>query len=161
MNESGHISERLPSTATTRFDTLNAIDSIEKLEIWFFDTIAKSLEVIRKRKESFHLLVQRTLDIIKRDYYNTDLSLKIIAADFKVSSAYLGQLFKEATGKYFNDYLTETRLRASRALLLDTDLKIREILYRIGISNQSYFNRIFKKAYGLSPLAFRYQNTSK
>ncbi len=161
MNESGHISERLPSTATTGFDTLNAIDSIEKLELWFFDTIDKSLEVIRKRKESFHLLVQRTLDIIKRDYYNTDLSLKIIAADFKVSPAYLGQLFREATGKYFNDYLTETRLRASRALLLDTDLKIREILYRIGISNQSYFNRIFKKAYGLSPLAFRYQNTSK
>jgi YesN/AraC family two-component response regulator len=35
------------------------------------------------------------------------------------------------------------------------------ILYRIGISNLSYYNRIFNKAYGLSPLAFKYQNKSK
>ncbi len=156
MNKSGHMSEVLPSAATTGFASLDAIGSIEELEIWFLGIISQSLEVIGKRKKSLHLLVQNTLDILREDYYNTDLSLKTIAASFKVSPAYLGQLFRDATGKYFNDYLTETRLQASRELLLGTDLKIREILYRIGIPNQSYYNRVFKKAYGLSPLAFRY-----
>ena len=157
MNESGHMLEMLPSTATTGFAALKSIDSIEELERWFFDIIGQSIEVIGKRKKSLHMLVQRTLDVVRKDYNNTDLSLKSIASDFKVSSAYLGQLLKETTGKYFNDYLTETRLQASRTLLLDTDLKIREILYRIGMSNQSYYNRVFKKAYGISPIAFKYQ----
>jgi len=157
MNESGHMSEMLPGTATTGFAALNSIGSMAGLERWFPDIIGQSLEVMGRRRKSLHLLVQRTLDIVRKDYHHTDLSLKTIAADFKVSPAYLGQLFREATGKYFNDYLTEARLQASRMLLLETDLKIREILYRIGMPNQSYYNRVFKKAYGMSPLALRYQ----
>ena len=157
MNESGHTSEMLPSNATTGFAALNSIDSMEDLDVWFADIIGQTLEVMDKRKQTLHLLVQGTLDIVRKDYHNTELSLNTIAADFKVSSAYLGQLFREETGKYYNDYITETRLQASRMLLLETDLKIGEILYRIGMSNQSYFNRVFKKAYGMSPLSFRYQ----
>jgi len=156
MNESGHMLEVLPNTAMTGFAALHALDSKRNLDKWFIDIINQSLEVMSKRKNSLHLLVQRTLDIVRKNYH-TDLSLKTIAADFKVSPAYLGQLFKEETQKYFNNYLMETRLKASRMLLLETDLKIREILYRIGMSNQSYYNRVFKKAYAISPLAFRYQ----
>jgi len=87
--------------------------------------------------------------------------LKSLAGGFNVSPAYLGQLFKEETGKYFNDYLTQARLQASRALLLDTDMRIAEIVQRVGIPNQSYFNRIFKKTYGVSPMEFRRQNLQK
>lgn len=157
MNESGHTSEMLPGTATTGFAALSSIDSMENLGSWFLDIVGKSLEVMGKRKKSLHLLVQRTLDIVRKDYHNIDLSLNTIATDFKVTPAYLGRLFREETGKYYNDYLTEARLQASKVLLLETDLKIREILYRIGMSNQSYFNRVFKKAYGMSPLDFRFR----
>ena len=156
MKESGHTSEVLPGAATTGFTALNTIDSKEKLDSWFLAIINQSLEVMGTRKKSLHSLVQRALDIIKKDYHNTDLTLNSIAADFKVSPAYFGQLFREETGKYYNDYITETRLQASRVLLLETDMKIKEILYRIGMSNQSYFNRVFKKAYGIAPLDFRY-----
>ena len=157
MNESGHTSEMLPSTATTGFAALNSIDSIKNLDKWFSDIICQSLEVMGKRKMSLHLLVQRTLDIVSKDYSHSDLSLNTIAADFKVSTAYLGQLFRKETGKYYNDYLTEVRLQASKILLLETELKIRDILYRIGMPNQSYYNRVFKKAYGMSPLSFRHR----
>mgnify|MGYP000850260050 CR=1 FL=1 len=157
IKESGHTSGSMSSAAIKEFAAMKTINSMGSLEKWFLDIIDQSLELINNRKESFHLLVRRTLDIIRKDYNHTDLSLKRIASNLKVTPAYLGQLFKEETGKYFNDYLTEIRLQESRILLLETDLKIRDILYRIGISNQSYFNRIFKKAYGMSPLDFRYQ----
>jgi len=156
MNESGHTSKMLPSNATTGFLELHSLNSKKDFEKWFLNIIIHSLEVMGKRKNSLHLLVQRTLDIVRKTY-NTELSLKTIALEFKVSPAYLGQLFREETEKYFNDYLMETRLKASRTLLLETDLKIREILYRIGMPNQSYYNRAFKKAYGISPSVFRYQ----
>jgi two-component system response regulator YesN len=156
MNESGYKSETLSNTATTGFIALNSLNSIEELSTWVLEIIEEFFEFMRKNKNSLHLLVQRTQSVVKKNY-NMDLSLKTIALDFKVSPAYLGQLFKEETGKYFNDYLTDTRLQASRILLLETDLKIREIICRIGISNQSYYNRIFKKAYGISPLDFKYK----
>ena len=156
MNESGQMSEMLPDTATKEFAELRSIDSMQHLKKWLLDIIHQSVDVMGRRKKSLHILVQRTLSIVQKNYHNTDLSLKTIAVSLKVSPAYLGQLFKEATGKYFNDYLTETRLHVSRNLLLETDLKIREILYRIGMANQSYYNRVFKKVYGMSPLDLRY-----
>lgn len=120
MNESGNKSETLSNTATLGFSELNSITSMEALNQWVLEIIDESFEFMRKHKNSLHLLVQRTQDIVRKNY-NMDLSLKIIAMDFKVSPAYLGQLFKEETGKYFNDYLTDTRLQSSRILLLETD----------------------------------------
>jgi two-component system response regulator YesN len=154
--ESGNASEKLPGIDGMGFEGINPIDTVEECRQWLDNIMSQSFEVMKKRKTTLHLLVQRTLEIINRNYH-ADMSLKTISADFKLSPAYLGQLFRDATGKYFNNYLTEVRLNASRVLLLETDLKIMEILYRIGISNQSYFNRIFKKKYGMSPLEYRYQ----
>lgn len=156
VNVSGHTSEMLPSSATTGFAAFSSITSAQALHLWLLDVIAESFALMGTRKQSLHPLVQRTLDSIKQDYH-TDLSLKTIAVLYKANPAYLGQIFREETGEYFNDYLMEVRLQASRILLLETDLKIREILCRIGMENQSYYNRAFKKAYGISPLEFRYQ----
>ena len=154
--ESGNAAEKLPGIESMGFEGINAAKTMEDCRQWLVDILTQSFDMMKKRKNTLHLLVQRTLDIINRNYH-TDMSLKTISADFKLSPAYLGQLFRDATGKYFNNYLTEVRLNASQVLLLETDLKIMEILYRIGISNQSYFNRIFKKKYGISPLEYRYQ----
>ncbi|MHB1454102.1 MAG: response regulator transcription factor [Saccharofermentanales bacterium] len=156
MIESGHASEMLPDSDTMGFGTLGSLDTAQACARWLEGIIDQSFEVMSKRKTTLHLQVQRTLNIIGKNYH-TDLSLKTIAADLKLSPAYLGQLFRDETGKHFSNYLTEVRLNASRVLLLETDLKIMEILYRTGISSQSYFNRVFRKAYGLSPLDFRYQ----
>lgn len=156
MFESGNTSETLPNLDVMGFDRLHSIDTMEECRQWFIDIMNLSFDVMRRRKTTLHLLVQRTLDIINKNYHR-DMSLKTISAEFRLSPAYLGQLFRDATGKYFNHYLTEVRLNASRVLLLETDLKIMEILYRIGIANQSYFNRMFKKTYGISPLEYRYR----
>ncbi|WBL24230.1 helix-turn-helix domain-containing protein [Zunongwangia sp. HGR-M22] len=55
-------------------------------------------------------------------------------------------------------YLKQTRLKMMKTLLLNTDLSISEISNRIGIKSYSYFSRIFKEKYELSPMEFRKLN---
>jgi YesN/AraC family two-component response regulator len=86
-----------------------------------------------------------------------EISLKTISYELSVNPAYLGQLFKEETGKYFNDYLTDLRMQKSITFLLKSNKKISEIAEKIGIPNQSYFNRLFKKKFGISPMEYRRQ----
>jgi two-component system response regulator YesN len=157
MIESGRITDALPDSITMQLSQYKALHSRDTLKKWLSQTIEEAVKVIRERKGTLHLLVHHTLEQVNK-HYASELSLKTLASSFNVSSAYLGQLFREETGKYFNDYLTQVRLQASRILLLETDLKINEIVQRIGIPNQSYFNRVFKKTYDISPMELRRQN---
>ncbi|MBP1990533.1 response regulator transcription factor [Paenibacillus eucommiae] len=160
MIESGRLSDPLSAEVTKQLSNFARIDSTDSLEKWLSRTIDDSIHVIRERKGALHILVHLTLELVNNKY-DTELSLKTLATSFNVSSAYLGQLFKEETDKYFNDYLMQVRLQASRVLLLESNLKIGEIVRRIGIPNQSYFNRVFKKMYGISPMEFRRQDLNK
>jgi len=90
-----------------------------------------------------------------RRSFHEELCLKTLAARFNVNPSYLGQLLKAHTGRLFHELLTDARMREARTLLLATDLKIADIAARTGIPQQSYFNRVFRKAYDMTPLEYR------
>ncbi|HET8804592.1 MAG TPA: AraC family transcriptional regulator, partial [Aequorivita sp.] len=70
--------------------------------------------------------------------------------------------FKKLYGTTVNNYLQKKRLDAAYNLLTKTDLSISEIVIAIGLSSKSYFSKIFKEKYAISPSEFRKkQRTNK
>ena len=63
--------------------------------------------------------------------------------------------FKKVMGTSFIDYLNEYRLSMASRLLLTTSDNILEIAAECGYDNLSYFNRLFKKKFGVTPSAYR------
>ena len=49
------------------------------------------------------------MDLIQRNY-NENLKLETLASVFNYNSAYLGKMFKNTTGEYFNTYLDKVRI---------------------------------------------------
>jgi len=105
--------------------------------------------------EHLHPYVKFIVKEIHQKYSDKNLSLQEISKHCHVSAAYLGTLFKEQTGEFFNDYLLRVRLIQAEQLLLEGKLKIGTIAEEVGFSNQSYFNKIFRKNYGVSPAEYR------
>ena len=58
-------------------------------------------------------------------------------------------------GVSFTTYLCDFRLNIAARLLVTTDDSILSISERTGFNNLSYFNRLFKKAYEMTPVQFR------
>ena len=58
---------------------------------------------------------------------------------------------KELTGMSPNKYLQEARMERAAELLLQGELTVSEISYKIGIQDPSYFNKCFKAKYGVVP----------
>ena len=79
------------------------------------------------------------------------LALKTIAERFGLSAAYLGKLFKERTGNTYSRYLNELRIMKAKVLLLEGELRIKDVAKAVGFSETSYFHAIFRKIQGLSP----------
>lgn len=90
-----------------------------------------------------------------REAPEKDISLKTLAARMNIHPSYLGSIFHQQTGCYFNDYLNEERLKHAVSLIETTDLKLKDIVSRVGFSSQTYFNRQFKSRYGMTPNVYR------
>ena len=57
-------------------------------------------------------------------------------------------------------YLTGIRLRRAEELLLGTDMGMDEIAMRCGFSDGSYFVRLFRSRYSVTPLVYRRRSAS-
>ncbi|WP_407645396.1 helix-turn-helix domain-containing protein [Halanaerobium kushneri] len=55
-------------------------------------------------------------------------------------------------------YLTETRMKKAKELLLNSQLKVYEISKKVGYKSSNYFSQVFKKHTGNSPLEYRQNN---
>ena len=95
------------------------------------------------------------------NHYNKPLELNAVAAQSGISMYNFCRLFKEATDNTFVEYLNYIRIRESEKQLLFTEDSIGKIAMDMGFSSLSYFNRVFKKKNGMSPLAYRKQNYTK
>jgi AraC-like DNA-binding protein len=101
------------------------------------------------------------LRVIKDDIANnigqTNLSLAALAARHRVNPRYLQRLF-ESEGMKFTDYVLAQRLAFARRLLSDprrSGLKISAIAFDAGFGDLSYFNRTFRRHYGMAPSELR------
>ena len=85
------------------------------------------------------------------------LSLNSIAEQFYMNKCYLSRIFKEITGFTVNGYLHARRIQKARSLLIQNSMNISEVAEAAGHENLTYFERVFKKHTGMSPLEYRKQ----
>ena len=69
------------------------------------------------------------------------------------------RFFKQTMGMPFTAYLNDYRLTLAAKSLLETHNAVLEIASECGFENLSYFNRMFKKKYGMTPREYRQKQT--
>lgn len=117
--------------------------------------------VTNHRMDDSRAAQKRTLEKVKlalsfiHENYTRPISVEEIAAACHYSQSHFMKFFKECMGLGFVRYLNDYRLGVASQMLLATDEGITEISGRTGFDSPSYFNRVFKRKYGVSPRQFR------
>lgn len=88
-------------------------------------------------------------------HYMEPFRLEELASELHLSPYHLAHLFKESTGTTIVAYTQATRVRHACSLLRKSTLPLSEVGYRVGISNPSYFSKVFSQIMGVTPLAYR------
>ena len=87
--------------------------------------------------------------------FGTETDISLYADMCNLSISRFIHLFKKCTGKSPKNYIMEMRVKRAAQLLENTDLPMQKVGEEVGISDQNYFSRIFKKYNGVSPLNYR------
>ena len=106
-------------------------------------------------------MMARVLEYVETQYQTARLSE--IASTLHQPLSTLSTMIKNGSGHTFKELLQRVRLDRAGAYLRDTNLPVTNIIYAVGYDNTSYFHRIFKEAYGMSPKEYRrrFQNGIK
>jgi AraC-like DNA-binding protein len=121
--------------------------------------IEKGLDLLLSRirpehSAAVHPMVSRFLESV----FSPDTlpgSIDSYAAAFGISGNYLSRLVKQSTGRSVGAWIDIVRIQRSKRLLAATDWPVIDVAAAIGVEDQSYFSRLFKKETGLTPSAFR------
>ncbi len=94
-------------------------------------------------------------------HYQEQIRIREIAAFCDYSESHFMKYFKNATGMSFIEYLNSYRLSMASRMLLASDAPVTDIAQESGFQNLSYFNRMFKKKFGITPSIYRMQAAGK
>lgn len=118
------------------------------------DTVKEALKETKEQKETSNAMVAKAIQLLKENYQK-DIRLDEVASLLFLTPSYLSSIFKQETGSSFIHYLTCIRIKKAKHLLEQSTMKITMIGKYVGIENNSYFNKVFKKEVGLTPSDYR------
>lgn len=105
-------------------------------------------------------IIEGHLDKVFVDKLETLTARHLAEADFTIDrlaemmnmgrTKFYGKV-KELTGMSPNKYLQDARMRRAAELLLEGELNISEVCYKVGMQDPTYFNKVFKARYGVVP----------
>lgn len=87
--------------------------------------------------------------------FDQNLSLDVLGETVHLHPAYLSKIFKEVTDMNLSGYIVDIRMQKAAELLIQTDLKVYEVMEMIGYQKSQYFSKLFKEKFGVTPKEYR------
>lgn len=142
---------------------LGAVDYL--LKPFHDGDLEEAVERLRYREEAIEpqggaqgKYVPAATRYIAQHYGDPDMGVAQVAQALSISEGYLSHEFKKQTGRTFNSYLTDYRIRRAMELLRDCRSKVYEVAQAVGYRDITYFSATFKKTVGVTPSEFQKQS---
>lgn len=87
-----------------------------------------------------------------------NLKIKVLSQHFNMSANSLMLYFRKETKQTLKQYIEEMKMKLIEKQILQSNKRFSEIAYEFGFTDESHFNKRFRKHFGVSPKCFRIQN---
>ena len=111
------------------------------------------LEELGNSKSCQDARMVEIMNYIQANYI--DITLEDMAEKFYLSKPYISKYIKEKSGITFGEMVKKIRMKKAKSLLKGSNMTVENIALSVGYQNVEHFNRLFKKAYNMTPIQFR------
>lgn len=128
-------------------------DRLESMGI-IFRLMSRFIRQSKPKYQSTDTRIKTALKSI--NHSNGDLpTVNELAGRACMSTDHFIRLFRQEVGMTPVQFMIERRMTTARLMLASESMPIKEIAYRLGYDDISYFSRIFKRHTGMTPLTYR------
>ncbi|MGN7357235.1 AraC family transcriptional regulator [Paenibacillus sp. SAF-054] len=89
------------------------------------------------------------------NHISANLTVEEMGQMVNLSVSSLRRLFKQHTGKSPREFLIDLKMVVAAKKIIESDERISDIAYYVGIEDPNYFSRLFKRHYKVTPQAYR------
>ncbi len=148
------LSEKYAREMDMIFEKLFSADDVFSEYACYYEIIKIISAVAVNKKDKVPSYIDSALSYIKENYANK-ITVCDIAQSVNLSESHFFSVFKKQTGVSPMAYLNGYRLSLAAELIVKTSKTISEISDLTGIRDPIYFNKLFRKAYQMSPSEYR------
>lgn len=120
----------------------------------FFGTLLQENLMSKGENDSDNNFCRQVLEIISVNY-SANITSSDVAEELHMNNSYLCRLFKKHFGCTFQNYLCMYRLEKAKLYLKNSELTVSQIAFNTGFNSFSYFSKVFKEYYGLTPKEYK------
>lgn len=96
----------------------------------------------------------RVIDYITHHPYD-EIKISDIAKEVNLSEGHISRTFKAVTGNTIINYINDTKINMAKNILTNNDVTLSELASNIGINDEKYLCRLFKKHTGMTITEFK------
>ena len=128
----------------------NLLKSRENLRKHFskLDSLQESVGQLGNKDQAF---IRRLTESVKLHLDDGNYNVEMMCGEVNVSRTLLHVKLKKITGLSTTEFIKNIRLNEARKMLLDGQLSVSEIGYRVGFNDPAYFSKSFKKLFNQLP----------
>ena len=128
----------------------NILQTRKKLrEKFLLDALAEPRDLTTTNTDELFLL--KAIRIVEDNISNPEFSVDLFVTEMGMSRTQLYRKMNQIVGQPINEFFRITRLKQSARLLLNTNLNISDVAYKVGFNDLQSFTRSFKKQFGMPP----------
>ncbi|WNR43041.1 response regulator transcription factor [Paenibacillus roseipurpureus] len=133
---------------------LGYIGDVEELREWLCFYFQQAVDIMDRISKT-----SKKTEIVKAQKYvqlrvEQKLSLEEVAEHLHLNASYFSRLFKKETGENFIEYVKRMKMEKAKELLSRPDQTVESVSVMLGYENRSYFVKVFREHYGMSPSQF-------
>ena len=139
---------------------LASIRSLEQMAPWLHAMLEKTMDAMAAHPQNTSSILIAGAVTYMQQHLHEPIGREDVAQAVALSPSHFSRLFKQHTGRSFNQTLVRMRVDHAAELLTRTGQSVGQIAEASGFREQGYFSKTFHKLIGQTPRAYRLNHAS-
>ncbi len=102
--------------------------------------------------------LEQAMRVVEQHLDDPEFSVQVLAREVAMSQSVFYRRVKSITGQTAVEFIRDVRMKRAAQLLAQTQLRVSEIAFQVGVEDAKYFRKTFQKIYGMAPSEYAKQH---